>query len=123
WIHFSWAPPGTDWREPSRPYRIRARAGAVPEELSRGAADSIAPALASGVTTRDGRTRYVSSGGDIWEVTLPSGRLRRMTQTNAGEQVAELSRDESRLYFQSGGNLHALTLASGFVEQVTDIRT
>ncbi len=123
WIHFSWVPPGTDWREPTRQYRVRARAGAVPEEISRALADSIAPVLASGVTARDGRHRYVSSGGDIWEVKLPEGNLRRLTRTNAGEQVADLSRDGSRLFFQSDGNLHSLTLATGFVEQLTDIRT
>jgi dipeptidyl aminopeptidase/acylaminoacyl peptidase len=123
WIYFSWLPPGTDWRESTKPYRVRARAGATPEEVSREFADSIAPALANGITTRNGKFRYTSSGGDLWQVSLPQGSLRRLTRTNAGEQVSALSTDESRLFFQSGGNLHALTIATGYVEQLTDIRT
>ena len=27
WIYFSWLPPGTDWREPLKPYRVRAQPG------------------------------------------------------------------------------------------------
>ncbi|MCA9769333.1 MAG: hypothetical protein KC485_10985, partial [Gemmatimonadetes bacterium] len=59
WIHFSWLPPGTDWRRSSEPYRIRARPGAVPEPVSPALQDSLAPALASGLRTRDGRRKYV----------------------------------------------------------------
>src|SRR5690606_20341358 len=123
WIHFSWLPPGTDWREATRPYRIRAVAGAEPEALDEWYADSIAPMLAGGVETRDMRRRYVSSGGDIWEVQLPSGQFRRLTRTVASESVSGLSLDESRLHFQQGGNVYALTLATGAVEQLSDIRT
>lgn len=123
WIHFSWLPPGSDWRETSRQYRIRAAAGATPEQLEDSFADSIAPMLANGVETRDLRRRYVSSGGDIWVVELPSGQFRPLTRTTASEQVSGLSRDESVLYFQQGGNAYALTLATGAVAQLTDIRT
>ena len=115
WIHFSWLPPGTDWRENAKPYRVRAQAGATPEALSEAAAEAIAPALASGIRTRDGRTRYVSSGGDLYAVALPSGALRRLTRTTAGEQVAGLSRDETRLFYREGSNLFALRLADGAV--------
>jgi dipeptidyl aminopeptidase/acylaminoacyl peptidase len=123
WIYFSWLPPGTDWRETSKPYRIRAVAGAQPERISESHADSVAPILANGERTRDGRRRYVSSNGDLWVVELPSGAARRLTRTTATEQVAALSTDEQMLYFTQGGNVYALTLASGFVEQLTDIRT
>src|SRR5258705_9277908 len=44
WIHFQWNAPGTDWREPLRPYRVRAAAGAQPERLTTAQADSAAPA-------------------------------------------------------------------------------
>ena len=123
WIHFSWLPPGSDWRDELRPYRVRAVAGAVPEPLSEEQADSLAPGLAGGVTTRDGSRRYVSSAGDLWQVALPSGALTRLTRTGASEQVAALSRDEQRLFYREGDNLFALTLATGQVEQLTDIRT
>lgn len=123
WIYFSWLPPGTGWREATKPYRIRAEAGATPEPLSEAHVDSVAPALAGGVRTINGKRRYVSSSGDLWSIELPAGTMRRLTRTSATEQVAALSQDERRLFFQSAGNLFALTLADGFVEQLTDIRT
>ena len=123
WIYFSWLPPGTEWGESGKPYRIRAANGATPEAVSEAHADSVAPMLAAGVRTRDGKRRYVSTGGDLWAIELPSGAMRRLTRTTASEQVAILSRDERKLFFQQGGNLFALTLADGFVEQLTDIRT
>ena len=123
WIHFSWLPPGTDWRRSSEPYRIRARPGAVPEPVSPALQDSLAPALASGLRTRDGRRKYVGSGGDLWMVELPSGRATALTRTREGEQPEVLSADESILYFRSGDNLFARTLATGAVVQLTDIRS
>lgn len=123
WIHFAWLPPGSPWNATLKQYRVRAREGAEPEEVSDSLADALAPVLANGITTRDGRRRYVSSGGDLYEVRLPAGTLRRLTRTSGSEQVSALSADESRLYYVADGNLHALTLADGFVEQLTDIRT
>src|SRR5678815_864748 len=43
WIHFNWNEPGTDWREPLRPFRIRAIDGAKPERLTLAQADSALP--------------------------------------------------------------------------------
>ncbi len=123
WIVFNWLPPGSPWNASLEPYRVRARAGAVPERLSDAAADSLAPLLAGGLTTRDGKRRYVSSGGDLYAVELPSGRLRQLTRTAASEQLAGMSADERRLFYRDGGNLFALTVADGFVEQLTDVRT
>lgn len=123
WIHFSWLPPGTEWRRSSEPYRIRARAGAVPEPVSRALEDSLAPVLADGLRTRDGRRKYVGSGGDLWVVELPSGRATALTRTTAGEQPVALAADEATLFYRSGDNLFALTLATGAIAQLTDIRT
>ncbi len=122
WIYFSWLPPGTDWRESSQPYRVRARAGAAPERLEQATADSLAPTLSGGIVSRDGSRRFVSSGGDLYVVSLPSGRLRRLTRTEAGEQVAGLSADERQLYYRDGNNLFALSLDNDLVTQLTDVR-
>jgi dipeptidyl aminopeptidase/acylaminoacyl peptidase len=122
WIHFSWLPPGTDWRETSEPYRVRAEAGAVPERLTRAQADSFAPLLADGLRTRDGKRKIVSARGDLWVVELPSGRMRPLTRTGGNVQLAGLSTDEQRFFYRDGNNLFAWTLADGFVEQLTDIR-
>lgn len=123
WLHFSWLPPGSPWNETTKPYRIRARGGATPERLTEAEAEAFAPMLATGVTTRDGRRRFVSSGGDLWQVELPAGTTRRLTRTVAAEQVAAVSIDGTRLFFTQGGNLYALALSDGVVEQLTDIRT
>lgn len=123
WLYFNWLPPGSDWRKGSEPYRIRARAGATPEPVSRMVMDSMAPRLANGILMKDGRRRIVGSGGDIWIVTLPGGGVRRLTNTAAGEQPVALNSDESTLYYREGNNLFALTLGSGDVRQLTDLRT
>lgn len=123
WIHFSWLPPGTDWRENSVPYRVRAEAGAVPERLATAMADSLAPLLADGLRTRDGRRKVVSARGDLWVVELPSGRMHRLTRTRNNVELAGLSLDERRFFYRDGNNLFAQSLADGFVEQLTDIRS
>lgn len=122
WIHFSWLPPGSDWRAPMAPYRVRAVAGATPERLTPAQVDSAAPFLASGPLTRDGRRRAVSVGGDLWLIELPAGTARRLTSTAQSEQLQGWSVDETRLFYRSGDNLFALRLADGFVEQLTDLR-
>ena len=73
WIYFTWNPPGTDWREPARPYRVRA-AGGAPERVPDAQLDSVGPLLETGETSRDRRARVVASQGDLYIVSLPSGR-------------------------------------------------
>src|SRR5687768_5372061 len=48
WLYFNWLPPGTDWRETSKPYRVRAQAGARPERMTEAHMDSVGPSLANG---------------------------------------------------------------------------
>ena len=57
WIYFQWNAPGTDWREPLRPYRVRAATGATPERLTIAQADSALPYIAEGTLSPDGRSR------------------------------------------------------------------
>src|SRR5574338_267789 len=57
YIYFSWLPPGTDWRETSKPYRVRAQAGATPERVTDAHMDSVGPSLAAGALSRDGTRR------------------------------------------------------------------
>ncbi|MGH7719366.1 MAG: hypothetical protein ACREON_11050, partial [Gemmatimonadaceae bacterium] len=40
WVYFEWLPPGTDWRERLKPYRVRAVSGSRPEEVSRAHMDT-----------------------------------------------------------------------------------
>ena len=72
WLYFQWNPPGTDWREPARPFRVRAAGGSAPERVPDTQLDSVGPLLESGEVARDRRSRVVTSQGDLYIVSLPS---------------------------------------------------
>jgi dipeptidyl aminopeptidase/acylaminoacyl peptidase len=122
WIYFQWNAAGTDWREPLRPYRVRAEAGAQPERLSNAQADSAAPYVADGKRSPDGRSRVVEANGDIYLVSLRDGSARRLTQTVAAESHPGFSSDGRTVYFVREGNAFAVALGSGETRQLTDIR-
>ena len=121
YIYFRWLPPGTDWREQLKPYRVRSSGGA-PEQLTPAQADSMAPLLASGSDSRDRRWRAVSALGDIWLVDRRAGKAMRLTQTRESEREPVLSTDTKTVYFTRDGNLYGVTVATGAVVQLTDIR-
>ena len=122
WIYFMWNEPGTDWREPLRPYRVRATPGAKPERLSIAQSDSAAPYVADGMTSPDGLSRAVDANGDLYLVSLRDGSARRLTQTVASETHPTFSSDGRTIYFLRDNNAFALSLSGGEVRQLTDIR-
>ena len=81
WIYFQWLPPGTDFRETLKPYRIRAQAGAKPERLSDAQVDSVGPLIANGcgrvplMRGSLGGRRMVRHAGAINESVRDSGAL------------------------------------------------
>jgi dipeptidyl aminopeptidase/acylaminoacyl peptidase len=122
WLYFQWNPPGTDWREPSHPYRVRA-AGGTPERVPDAQLDSVGALLESGDLARDRRSRVVSSQGDLYIVTLPSGGVRRLTQTVADERDPHFSADGRRVFFIRDNNVFSIDLDGGLVRQLSDVRT
>ncbi len=123
WLYFNWLEPGSAWREPNRLFRVRPREGAVPERLSPAAADSIAPLLATGATSRDGRRRVVSVRNDLFLIELPSGAIRRLTDTpGAAEQSPSFDVAGNRIFFRRETNLFAFDLVNWQVTQLTNIR-
>ncbi|HTL04517.1 MAG TPA: DPP IV N-terminal domain-containing protein, partial [Gemmatimonadales bacterium] len=123
WIYFRWLPPGTSWRETLKPYRVRAAAGAVPERLSQAAADSLEPLTAPGALSADLRRRVVSLRGDLFLIELPSGAVRRLTDTpGTTESDPSFDREGRRVFFRRDNNIFALDLTQGGVQQLTDIR-
>lgn len=122
WIHFSWLPPGSDWRASTESYRVRAEPGAVPEKLTRAQVDSFAPLFASGPLSRDGKQRLLAIRGDLWIATLATGARRQITSTAQAEQALGWSTDDARIFYRVGDNAFAFRLADGYVEQLTDIR-
>jgi len=122
WLYFQWNPPSTAWNEPSRPYRVRAAAGATPERVSDAQMDSVAPILAGGPLSRDGLRRAVSSRGDLYLVDTRKATVRQLTQTVGAESDPRFTTDEKSLLFLRDGNAYTLELATGFVRQLTDVR-
>lgn len=124
WIYFNWLPPGTDWRESSKPYRVRAQAGAQPEQVTQAHMDSVGPSLANGDVSPDGNRRVVSFGGDLYVTDLRAFTTRRLTDTpgiNEGNPV--FANNGNRVYFvRDGQNVLSLDLDSPVIRQVTDIR-
>jgi dipeptidyl aminopeptidase/acylaminoacyl peptidase len=123
WIYFQWNEAGTGWREPLRPYRVRAEAGAKPERLTLAQSDSAAPYSADGLVSPDGSARVVEANGDIYVVSLRDGSARRLTQTVAAESQPSWSADGRTVYFVRDNNAYAITLADGFTRQLTDIHS
>ncbi len=126
WVYFRWLPPGTSWEAQLKPYRIAPRAGAQPEMVSDAHMDSVAPWLATGPRSRDGRLRVVAANGDIWLQQRDQQQrltLRRVTQTTANETAPRIAPDGRTLFFVRDNNAFAFDLASGLTRQLTDIRS
>lgn len=123
YIHFEWLPPGTPWHVQEKPYRVRAAAGATPEALTPAQADSLAPLIAPGPLSPDRTRRVASVGGDLYLVELPSGRIRRLTETpGAMETAPAFDAAGRRVFFRRDNNLMAFDLADFRMTQLTDIR-
>ncbi len=123
WIYFSWNPPGTNAREPLRPYRVRAEAGAVPESLTVAQMDSAGPLAAAGDLASSGTMRAIEWNGDIYVVTLRTGAVRRLTATVARESNPHFDRDAKHVFFVRDNNAFSFDLSTGEERQLTDVRT
>lgn len=123
WIYFTWNEPGTDWREPRHPYRVRAEPGARPERVTVAHMDSAGPAMQSGELSRDGRWRAVTYQGDLYVVDVARGTARRLTDTPATESSPTFGIDGSVLYYVRDNNVFSVVLATGLTTQLTDVRT
>ena len=122
YLYFRWLPPGSDYREQLKPYRVRAVAGATPERLTPAQADSMEPLLAAGSDSRDHRWRAVSALGDIWLVDRRLSKATRLTRTSERESDPVLGLDAKTVYFTRGGNLYSISTVNGSETQLTDIR-
>lgn len=122
WIYFRWLPPGTDWREQPKPYRVRAQAGAVPESLSVAAFDTLGPLAAEGGLSPDRKLRVVAFQGDLFLVTLGRAEARRLTRTSGAESSPRFSPDGAWVTFNLDDNAWRIRLRDGLLEQLTDLR-
>ena len=122
WIYFYWLPPGSDWRDPLAPYRVRAQAGAKPERLTNAQMDSAGPVVEPGSVSHDGRLRAVAYQGDIYVVDLKTQTARRLTNTEAREADPQFGVGDDRVFFTRDDNVFAADLHAGLVQQLTDVR-
>ena len=122
WIYFMWNAPGTDWREPLRPFRVRPEAGARPERVSDAHMDSAGPLVQPGRLSPDKRMRVASFQGDVYVVDLASQSVRRFTDTPAVETDPSFSADGGSVFFVRDNNIFSVNLAGGLTRQLTDVR-
>ncbi|MGA1360849.1 MAG: DPP IV N-terminal domain-containing protein, partial [Gemmatimonadaceae bacterium] len=129
WLYFQWLAPGATWNTDLEPYRVAARAEAVPERVTAAHMDSIAPLLASGRRLPGSRgnsvREVVTATGDLWlrSRTGTNVTLRRLTQTAANEVDARPSLDGRDVFYVRDQNLFAVDLITGLTRQLTDIRS
>ena len=122
WIYFEWLPPGTDFRDNVKPYRIRAQVGAKPEAVTPAQADSVGPLLADGEFSKDRSMKVVAYGGDLFIVDMKRSTARHLTQTAAGESNPRFSSDGSKVIYVRDGNAFSVDITNGATIQLTDIR-
>ncbi len=123
WIYFSWLPPGSDFRDALKPYRIRAQAGAKPETVTPAQSDSVGPLLADGAYSKDRSMKVVAFAGDLYVVDMRRSTARHLTETAAAETNPRFSSDGSKVMFVRDGNAFSIDITNGSTTQLTDIRT
>ena len=123
WIYFQWLPPGTDFRDNVKPYRIRAQAGAKPEALTPAQTDSVGPLIADGSYSKDRSMKVVAYAGDLFIVDMKRSTARHLTSTATAESNPRFSTDGTKVLFVRDGNAYSIDITNGTTTQLTDIRT
>ena len=122
WIYFTWLEPGTDWREESKQFRVRAVPGAKPQRVSIQQIDSTGSRFAHSERSHNGRYSAVEFNGDIYINDLSTGTTRRLTQTVEAERSPQFSANDREIFFVRSNNVYSIDLSGGFLRQLTDIR-
>ncbi|HEX7546520.1 MAG TPA: DPP IV N-terminal domain-containing protein, partial [Gemmatimonadaceae bacterium] len=122
WIYFQWLPPGSDFRDALKPYRIRAQAGAKPEFVPPSQADSVGPLIADGSYSKDRSLKVVAYAGDLYIVDMKRFTARHLTETAAAESNPRFSADGQKVMFVRDGNAWSIDVTNGATVQLTDIR-
>lgn len=123
WIYFRWTPAGSAWNAEMQSYRVKPSAGAVPELVSAAHMDSVTVSMAKGVLNKDRTRRAVAVRGDLYLITVKSGAIRRLTQTNVSESDPRFSADDKSLIFTRDGNAFVMDISTGELRQLTDVRS
>ncbi|HTE48044.1 MAG TPA: DPP IV N-terminal domain-containing protein, partial [Gemmatimonadaceae bacterium] len=114
-IYFTWLEAGSDWRLPSRSFRVRATPGSKPERVADAQMDSVAPMLDNGRMSPDGKWKVVNSGGDLYVVDVNTATVRRLTQTLEIESNPTFSADGREVFFVRDNNVYSVALDGGLI--------
>lgn len=120
WVYFRWQPGGQAWDADRALYRVGADGG-TPERLSDAEAVAAEPLLAGGDVSPDGRTRVVSSRGDLYLIDRRSLAVRRLTHTEDAEGSPLFSDDGASVFFRRGDALFRIEIGNGALTQLTRI--
>ena len=118
WVYLRWLPGGESWHEQRVLYRVSGGGGA-PERVDEATEDQLAPMLAGGDVSVDGRWRVVSARGDLYLIERSPGRARRLTHTGDAEVGPRFSADGSSIHFRRSQNLYAFDIETGAIRQLT----
>ncbi len=69
--------------------------------------------------TPDGGALILTAGGDVWRYDLKAKSAKRLTETDAAEELVHVSPDGNWLSFVRGGNLFVVNIAAGAEKQLT----
>jgi dipeptidyl aminopeptidase/acylaminoacyl peptidase len=121
WIYFTWLEAGSDWRLPTREFRVRAEPGARPERVTQAQLDS-AVFAPTGRLSSDGKTRLMIVGGHVALVEVATRTERKLTDGAETESNPIYAADGSTILFVRGNNVFSIPAAGGTARQLTDIR-
>jgi dipeptidyl aminopeptidase/acylaminoacyl peptidase len=126
-VYFEWNPERADLTS----LYLVAAAGGTPRKVPAEQMLSVPqppPGRGSGpasvsVPSRDGSRMVWERDGDIFLLDVASGRVTRVTNTEAAETSPDFSQDQQKVTFESGGNLYAYAIGSGTLVQLTRFRS
>ncbi|MBE3134673.1 MAG: prolyl oligopeptidase family serine peptidase [Acidobacteria bacterium] len=124
-LYFDWNPERADT---ASPYAL-AIPGGQPRKLTPEEVRLVPPPEARGShsvsaldTSHDGSLVAFQRQGDIFLLQVRTGKVTRITNTEAAEQNPRVTHDLATVTFESGGNLFAHDVATGALTQVTNFR-
>lgn len=115
-LYFLWNPDAKDDPE----LFVISREGGAPSRVPREEYRNIAPADAQ--RNRDGSLKTYAAYGDIFVITSPGGRVRRLTDTEATERNPQFTFDSKAVTFERDQNLFQITLETGDERQLTNFK-
>lgn len=114
WLYFMWNPEKAD---NDSLYKV-SRNGGAPQKVS--LMERKAMPSPDGDYTRDREHKVYAKNGDIFLLTIASGKIRQITNTNSAESDPAFSGDEKSVIYTWNNNLFKWQMSDGSLMQLTD---